>query len=278
MKLLSSSSSVSFDPKMCTSKSATAGCLAGILRRFLCSGSLPTHPSDHTTDASSEANYYTKQQQVINAVDNKYSDDASKVTPGIVARLMGLDSLLETQVNPNSITRSRSMNSADYNKQDHHTIHGKHRRVNSTLSFREMPTYLELENDEFFVLSFEKEMVRSKGKSEELKQIKEDDEHASKRVLKVLDEEKLNRRILVKPNQDMAKSNEVVIRKGQEYCSKCDAVKLRKKKKKMQHLVDQTVEPKCISEDSSPVSVLDFDQFIIDDHDVLTSGWCHSFN
>ena len=74
-----------------------------------------------------------------------------------------------------------------------------------------------------------------------------------------------------------------LIIKGQE-CSKCvdqkgvpDAAKLRKKKKKkkMLHRVAQIVEPECSSEDSSPVSVLDFDQFIID-HDVPTSGWCLS--
>ncbi|XWS28681.1 hypothetical protein CRYUN_Cryun25bG0092100 [Craigia yunnanensis] len=309
MKLLSSSpsissssSTVSFDPKMCTLKSATAGCLAGILRRILCSRSLPTYPSDHITEANSVASY---RKQQFNAVDKI---DASKVTPGIVARLMGLDSLpeislLKTQVNPNSITRSRSMNSADY-KQDTDSIHGKHRRVNSTLSFREMPTYFELENEEFFVLSFEKgserKELRSKGRKckggiEESKENrvekvpekknKEDYEQASKRVLNVMNEEKLNRRIVDKPNQEIAKCSEVndfclekpfVNIKGLE-CSNCvdkkgvpDGAKLRKKKKKIQHRAAQNVEPECSSEDSSPVSVLDFDQFIID-HDVPTS-------
>ncbi|XP_022754099.1 uncharacterized protein LOC111302458 [Durio zibethinus] len=305
MKLLSSSpsvssssSTVSFDPKMCTSKSATAGCLAGILRRLLCSQNLPTHPSDHITEANSVAS--SKKQQ-FNAVDKI---DASKVTPGIVARLMGLDSLpdislLKTQINPNSITRSLSMNSADY-KQDTDSAHGKHRRVNSTLSFRDMPTYFELENEEFFVLSFEngseRKEPRSKGKkckggSEESKEnrvekvpekkILEDHE----RALNVMNEEKLNRRIVDNPNQEMAKCSPVndfclekpiVIIKGLE-CSNYvdkngvpDGAKLRKKKKKIQHPVAQNVDPECSSEDSSPVSVLDFDQFIID-HDVPTS-------
>ncbi|KAK6235062.1 DUF3741-associated sequence motif - like 6 [Theobroma cacao] len=318
MKLLSSSSSssssstVSFDPKLCTSKSATAGCLAGILRRILCSRSLPTHPSDHITEANSVASY--KNQQ-FNAEDKV---DASKFTPGIVARLMGLDSLpeislLKTRANPNSITRSRSMNSADY-KQDTDSIHAKHRRVNSTLSFRDMPTYFELENEEYFVLSFEKESEREelrskrrkcRGGSGELKQRKEEkhkekenrvekvkeeknkgnQQEASKRVLNVLNEEKLNRRIVDKPNQEVAKCNEVngvylekpiVSIRGLE-CSKLvdkkgvpDGAKLRKKKKKIQHRVAENVEPECSSEDSSPVSVLDFDQFVID-HDVPTS-------
>ncbi|XWS52980.1 hypothetical protein CRYUN_Cryun11dG0118600 [Craigia yunnanensis] len=298
----SSSSTVSFDPKMCTSKSATAGCLAGILHRIFCSRSLPTHPSDHITESNSLASYNKQQFNDVEKID------ASKATPGIVARLMGLDSLpeislLKTQLNPNSITRSRSMNSADF-KQDTDSIHGKHRRVNSTLSFRDMPTYFELENEEFFVLSFEKgserKELRSKGRkcqegSEELKENiaekvpekknKEDHEQASKRFLNVMNEEKLNRRIVDKPNQKVAKCSEVndfclekpiVIIKDLE-CSNYvdkkgmpDGAKLRKKKKKIQNHVAQNVEPECSSEDSSPVSVLDFDPFI-NNHDVPTS-------
>ncbi|XVE79386.1 hypothetical protein DITRI_Ditri14bG0054400 [Diplodiscus trichospermus] len=287
---ISSSSTVSFDPKMCASKSATAGCLAGILRRFLCSRNLPTHPSDHITETNSVASY--KKQQQFNDVEKI---DASKVTPGIVARLMGLDSLpeislLKAQANPNSITRSRSMNSADY-KQDVDSIHGKHRRVSSTLSFRDMPTYFELENEEFFVLSFEKGSERKehrskgrkcKGGREELKENRvekfpeEKNDQDIRRVLNLINDEKLNRRIVDKPEQEVAKCSEIngfclekpiVIIKGPE-CP--DGAKLRKKKKKTQHLVAQNVEPECSSEDSSPVSVLDFDQFIID-HDVPTS-------
>ncbi|OMO90419.1 hypothetical protein COLO4_19173 [Corchorus olitorius] len=297
---------------MCTPKSATAGCLAGILRRILCSHSLPTHPSDHITESSSVASNYKKKE--FSSVDKI---DGSKVSPGIVARLMGLDSLpeislLKTQVNPNSITRSRSMNSADY-KQENDPIHGnKHRRVNSTLSFRDMPTYFELENEEFFVLSFEKESERkevkskgrkSRGSNGELKKRNEEkhkdkenrvaekvkQQESSRRVLNVLNEEKLNRRIVDKPNHEVAKcsgvndlsleAKPIVSAIKSVECSKFvdkkgapDGAKLRKKKKKIQHCVVQNAEHECSSEeDSSPVSVLDFDQFIID-HDVPTSG------
>ncbi|KAL4334469.1 hypothetical protein GQ457_07G035300 [Hibiscus cannabinus] len=282
----SSSSTVSFDPKMCTSTSAGAGCLSGILRRILCSTTLPTHPSDHTTEEANSVASFNKQEQ--------FHDASSKVTPGIVARLMGLDSfpetsLLKSQLHPNSITRSRSMNSAGY-KQDNGSIHGKHRRVNSTLSFRDMPTYFELENEEFFVLSFEKRSEKkehrskegkSRGGSGELKQrkenekvpeekIKEDDEQASKRVLNVLDEEKMNRRIVEKPNREMAKCREANDLCLEKKASVPDGTKLRKKKKKIQHPRTQNAEPECTSEDSSPVSVLVFDQFI-NDHDVPTA-------
>ncbi|XVF31987.1 hypothetical protein REPUB_Repub17cG0042900 [Reevesia pubescens] len=284
---------------MCTSKNATGGCLAKILRRIVYSYSLPIYPFDHLTEANSSLAIYTKKLEFT--IMDKL---ASKVTPGIVARLMRLDflldiSLLKRQVNPNSITRSRLMNSVDYKQQDiDHSIQGKHRRVKSTLSFRDMLTYLELENKEFFVLSFEKgsekKELRSigrkcKGGDGELKQRKkkneeDDQEHAnSKRVLNVLNEEKLNRRIVDKPKEEVAKCNDfflekpIMIIKGQE-CSKCvdkkamlDGAKLRKKRKKIKHHIAKNVEPVCSSEDSSLVSVLDFDQFIID-HDVLTSG------
>lgn len=256
----SSSSTLSFDPTIFTWKTATAGCLAGILRRILCSRSLPTHPSDHFTESSSIASYNKKPQ--FNAVDKTDDDDASKVTPGVVARLMGLDSLPEISLNnPNSITRSRSMNSADYKQDTDSHVHVKHRRVNSTLSFRDMPTYFELENEEFFVLSFEKgsetKELRSKGRkcseqSKENRVEKTPDKKnkqgpESERVLNVINDEKLNRTVVP------------------------GGAKLRKKKKKTQHRVAQNVEPECSSEDSSPVSVLDFDQFIID-HGVPVSG------
>ncbi|KAE8729426.1 Zinc finger family protein [Hibiscus syriacus] len=292
MKLLSSSPSISssstasFDPKLCTPKSATTGCLSGILRRILCSRTLPTQPSDHTTEEANSVATFNKQQQL--------DDASSKVTPGIVARLMGLDclpetTLLKSQLHPNSITRSRSMNSADY-KQDSGSIHGKHRRLNSTLSFRDMPTYIELENEKFFVLSFEKRSERkeqrSKQGSGELKQrkvdkenrgekvpdkkIKEDDEQANQRVLNVMDEEKTNRRIVEKANKEMA-----ICREANDLClekkaAMSDGMKLKKKKKKINHPGTPNVEPECSSEDSSPVSVLVFDQFI-NDHDVSTS-------
>ncbi|GMI92222.1 TON1 Recruiting Motif 31 [Hibiscus trionum] len=266
---------------MCTSTSATAGCLSGILRRILCSTALPTHPSDHTTEEANSVASFNKQEQL------DLDGASSKVTPGIVARLMGLDSLPETsllksQLHPNSIARSRSMNSVDY-KQDDGSIQGKHRRVNSTLSFRDMPAYFELENEEFFVLSFEKRSERkerkskegkSKGGSGELKQrkenkenqgekvpekkIKEDNEEASKSVLNVLDEEKMNR--------EMAKCREANDLCLEKKVSAPNGTKLRQKKKNIQHPGTQNVEPECSSEDSSPVSVLVFDQFINDHH------------
>lgn len=178
MKLLSSSSSSSlsspsssaatFDANMCcgSSKSSTAGCLAGILRRILCSGSLPTHPSDQITEETNSVEFF----QDLKGKDNIQTP----ATPNLVARLMGLDLMPDmdylgcSHLIPNSISRSKSMNSVDRLAGfDPNQV--QHRRVKSTLSFREVPAFVELENEEFFVLSFEKEKeLRSKGRRSEL--------------------------------------------------------------------------------------------------------------
>lgn len=76
--------------------------------------------------------------------------------PSIVARLMGLEFFPQidfsaTQKSPNSIARSRSMNSVDLMK-ELKSIQEKHRRVKS---FREIPTFVELQDEDFFILSFE---------------------------------------------------------------------------------------------------------------------------
>ncbi|KAK8582254.1 hypothetical protein V6N13_145235 [Hibiscus sabdariffa] len=159
------------------------------------------------------------------------------------------------------------MNSADYKQDTAGSIHGKHKRVNSTLSFTDMPTYFEQENEEFFVLSFDKGSERkdqNKGGSGELKQRKENKEN---RVLNVLDEEKMNRRIVEKPDREIAKCREANGLRLEKKGSVPDGAKLRKK---MQPPGTQNVDPECSSEESSPVSVLDFAQFI-DDHDVPAS-------
>lgn len=150
----SSSSTTSFDVNMCNSKSATAGCLAGILRRLLCSGTLPTHPSDHITEETNSVNssQYLKVQEKILSLES----------PGLVARLMGLESMPDVDFDcvksrPNSVSRSRSMNSTDrlagYYDSKQQGQH--HRRAKSTVSFRETAEFVELGNEEFFILSFE---------------------------------------------------------------------------------------------------------------------------
>ncbi|KAF2312557.1 hypothetical protein GH714_035059 [Hevea brasiliensis] len=95
VSLGSSTITPSLDANMCTSKSAIASCLACILRRLLCPRSLPTHPSDQMKDTTSIRSHI-KQQHFINS--NATLDSAS-TAPGIVARLMGLESFPDTMHN-----------------------------------------------------------------------------------------------------------------------------------------------------------------------------------
>ncbi|KAM6597389.1 hypothetical protein CsatA_007913 [Cannabis sativa] len=270
---LSSSSSTSFDTRIYNSKTAaTAGCIAGILRRILCSGTLPTHPSDQTTE---ETNFLEFDSKAI----------TTPGTPGLVARLMGLDSLPElgsdwTQQRPqNSISRSRSMNSAE-------RVLGlddsKHRRVKSTTSFREMPEFLELESEEFFILSFEnvnerkgtrpKEAKRKKGFGE-LKQRKEkksegveNGEEEGRKVLRDLNGKELQnsnirrRRRSTKDNSNNNVKRQVVSDQNKKKERKENIKKIQG----VRTVEEQPDHQRCTSEDASPVSVLDCGQFHID--------------
>ncbi|XP_040993908.1 uncharacterized protein LOC121240519 [Juglans microcarpa x Juglans regia] len=90
--------------------------------------------------------------------------------------MMGLESMPEInwvhkRSDPNSISRSRSMNSENH-LAGFDPMQGQNRRVKSTLSFREIPTFLELENENFLILSLENgggsKEFRSKGRKSEL--------------------------------------------------------------------------------------------------------------
>lgn len=227
-----------------SSTSATVRCLAGILRRMLCSRSLPTHPTDHITES-------------ISSIAATCDD---KTAPSVVAKLMGLDSMpnvivTSSSTTPGSITRSRSMNSIDCCEgicNDHDRMRAELRRVKSTLSFRDvpMPTFFELENEDFFVLSFEN------GRS---------DDKEEKRLKEKICEKGFGE---LKQSFDFLEFSTPNI--GNEVRS-YDGAKLRKKKKKKKKMKVKIVELECSSEESSPVSVLDFDQFIID-HEVTASA------
>ncbi|KAF7841579.1 vitellogenin isoform X2 [Senna tora] len=86
---------------MCSSKKATAGCLTSIFRRILYSHGLPTHPSDQIRDLDSlptnEINHQFKTKHKIEATSSaSTSSSSSSIVPlGIVARLMGLESMAE---------------------------------------------------------------------------------------------------------------------------------------------------------------------------------------
>ncbi|GAV66604.1 VARLMGL domain-containing protein [Cephalotus follicularis] len=304
MKLLSTSPSISsssntgfLDANLPISKSATAGCFAGILRRVLCSRTLPTHPSDHLTETSSLS---CEKHQELSSKEKREVAAA----PGIVARLMGLDSSAEinlscASIGPNTISRSRSMNSVDCEVNDDQ-IQGWYRRVKSTMSFREMPTFLELENDDFIVMSFEEESESNYGNKErkcevgfeELKGRRKvkyrNKENKEERVLEkmmVVDKEtnkmslnkmkcssrrtsnETTKRVYYNANVKDSTDISLPLKDSDEKSHFAFELAKRSKCRISKELFNAA---ECTSEESSPVSVLDFGQFTID-HQVLNS-------
>ncbi|XP_061374703.1 uncharacterized protein LOC133316919 [Gastrolobium bilobum] len=304
----SPSSTVSFDPTMCNSKSTTSGCLTAILRKILCSCGLPTDPSDQKRELDSSNSIVSGKDQNLKAKQNAEAAITTTTTtappPGIVARLMGLESMGEIPYasTPNSLSRSRSMNSLDH-LGECNGLQGPHKRVNSTLSFREAPNnFLLLKNENFLVLSFETEgesrEFKSNGRkremgSAELKQKvpKERGVLKENKREKVYDEKILiQKRKLSKRVSDMSCGN--VGNDGKKLqeitnisypfkatskkkCSDSEAVKLlqpknskeavigeklKRRKKKTSCYSEKKTETECKSEDSSPVSVLEFER------------------
>ncbi|KAL5750530.1 hypothetical protein ACOSP7_025133 [Xanthoceras sorbifolium] len=245
----SSSSGVSFS---FDSKSAVSGCFAGILHRILCTRSHPTHPSDQIIESCSVSCDH-KDQQLEETKQESVQDKV--VAPSVVARLMGLESMsnmsaVGARTTPNSLTRSRSMNSLDC-KGSVDQLRGGHRRVKSisTLSVLEMPAFLEQENEEFLVLSFENGSEETKRKSSSSRRKKSD---TTSLPLKDSCEKQ------VCPGFENLECSTPIKNKEK---SESETVKFRKKK---------CVENDCSSEDSSPVSVLDYYQFMTD-HEIPRS-------
>ncbi|XP_057727284.1 uncharacterized protein LOC130943427 [Arachis stenosperma] len=282
----SSSSSSKFDPPaaMCNnSKNGTSGCFNAILRRILCSGGLPTHPSDQIRDFDSNSILGTTKDQNFNAKKHHAKATTSSVsssgttttttattttttTPGIVARLMGLDSMVDIPSN-SSLLRSKSMNSVDClgecNRMD-----GLHKRVKSTLSFREVPTFFLLENENFFVLSFEKKKNdKSIGKKremgyggEELKEKKRENVKSSKSVANGKLQEITNTCYYEKSrkkNKNKKCFDSEARKLSQPRILMDDGVRMKRRRGRKRSNSKCEFESKP-SEDTSPVSVLDF--------------------
>ncbi|CAI9106985.1 OLC1v1006242C1 [Oldenlandia corymbosa var. corymbosa] len=140
------------------SRSSPASCIAGVFRRLLCLNDPPTHhPSHHFK--------YTENHDSVSLELDRFQcskaeeSSASGSTPNLVARLMGLESFPQidfpvTERSPNSISRSRSMNSVDLMK-ELASMQGRHRRAKS---FRETRSkFVELQDEDFYILSFEDE-------------------------------------------------------------------------------------------------------------------------
>ncbi|XP_030464260.2 uncharacterized protein LOC115683793 [Syzygium oleosum] len=251
MKLLSSSPSfssstisTSSDAYLCSPKGATSGgCIAGVLRRILCSRSLPTHPFECDNDRDHSK---PKEQNEPNT------------TPGIVARLMGLESLPNTSSmhihqSPNSISRSRSLNYLDFKEEEFDDeMKWQHLQVSSTLSFREMPTYLEVENEEFLVLNFGNGSEKE-GRKRRSSRSKIQERRTGERCEKPNRENERGRATESSSSDSVLANNDL----GTPQTSRSQVVKMCQSVR--------SLEAVCGSEeDSSPVSVLDFGEFISD--------------
>ncbi|KAG1371566.1 hypothetical protein COCNU_16G006600 [Cocos nucifera] len=123
---------------------AADGCLSGVLRRFLC-GSLRRNDcregeQGHGIDAAFGQEWKVEQKTMP--------------SPGIVARLMGLESMPVSPCAASElVARSRSTNSLEswpgFLSERSHSP-----EFRTSQSFREAPTYLKQENEDFLLLSF----------------------------------------------------------------------------------------------------------------------------
>ncbi|KAA8543725.1 hypothetical protein F0562_022098 [Nyssa sinensis] len=286
MKFLSSSSSST------SSTTATsidgAGCLTGVLRRLFCFNSLPTYPSDQIKVTVVKSVEYDKLQCL--ETEEKVAGSA---TPGIVARLMGLEPLRridvdKIQMTPNPISRSRSMNSVETLKEFESEV-GRHQRFKTSLSFREASTFLELEDDKFFILTFkngveimemgskvrksdtgfgELKPRKKKGCKNREENVPEKKNKECQETNEVVLDEKQNRRINCRSSSSNVRRRTknsdgnlhvameaVKMWKPISHEGKSDGGRSRKKKKKGNVSVAKRVESN--SGNSSPVSVLD---------------------
>ncbi|XP_009338168.2 nucleolar protein 58-like [Pyrus x bretschneideri] len=201
----------------------TSGCFNIILRRLLCNGSVPTHPSDQISD--SNTTQLAKPPRKQNP-DPKIQSSAS-VTPGIVARLMGLDSLPETNWvsrGPDLVSRSRSLSFADYlmdfDSNDHQNH--QHRRVRTSVSFREVPEVMNRQKSshDFVVVYLDnvgeksKEVGSKVKKSEssfgELRQGKKEqrnrkDKEKNRESGEIMKEKKKEKIVMIKQNKNICR-------------------------------------------------------------------------
>ncbi|CAO2840865.1 unnamed protein product [Amaranthus hypochondriacus] len=259
----SSSSSSSFRENFCTNKGNTFGCFAGVLSRILCSKSFPTHPSVDPIDS------------------HKNIQDDGSTTPNVVAKLMGLDSMPE--FNSNSIVKSKSFDSEDFREK---TEEMQHRRVKTSVSFRETPDYFELQDDDFFIFSFENKKKGSNMENSEVgskgnhkhrrrrrdkcgkKWRKNRQEQSKERVFS--DEDRLSLKIFPPKNDAFFD-----VHKQSYHLSplkeKLEENKERKKNKNENCLGKSKDEVECDSENLSPVSVLDHNSEFTSDPELTTS-------
>ncbi|KAI4328697.1 hypothetical protein L6164_021032 [Bauhinia variegata] len=140
---------------MGTQENAKSRCFSGFVRVLLCAGSEkspPVHPSDYIAAESKETG-------LLHC--SKDAREGKAANPGVVARLMGLDSLPNSNwvskgATPGSVPRSKSVNFMDY-LLEFDLNQSSHRRVKTSASFREVPTLFEQKNHDLMVLYWDNE-------------------------------------------------------------------------------------------------------------------------
>ncbi|WOL14824.1 hypothetical protein Cni_G23605 [Canna indica] len=255
--------------------SDSAGCLSGALRRLLCA-SLRSAAPRGASELADGARWNAAQK-------NGSSGSKPPATPCIVARLMGLESMpVFPYTPPESVRRSRSTNSADSWPGFLCSERGESvqaRRASS--SFREAPTYLRQENEDFFVLSFAPEEKRAermvasgrRGKAN-VEELKESNGVKERRAAEKKSSQKENvpqRRQSDNKTSVAASPNKEVSRKSCRIMKVEDDVKPPKQKhfpvkqekamtanKKKVAASQRRNEAGCSSQATSPVSVLDY--------------------
>jgi len=269
------SPSISSTTPMCSSsKTTTTGCLTAIMRKILCSGNLPKDSSNQTTEFDSA-------NSVLSVNDQNFNIAAVTPPPPIVARLMGLESMVEVPFasKPGSLSRSKSMNSLDYLGESNGKIESlHHKRVGSTLSFREPPTFQMSENESFFVLSFGNEGESGKGlkSNARKKQMGSSELKEKKNKREIVYDEKMSKKVSNKLQEITNTSHRFKASSSEMKCFDSEAVELlkaknckevgermkkrRMRKKRTNCYAEKKIEIECKSDDSSPVSVLEFER------------------
>lgn len=273
---------------------ATANCISGFFRRLLCKN-LPTvqPPDDDYEDLSRTGSEGAEEERKEMKLMADMAATAASPSPNIVARLMGLESMPEFDWmprTPDSLGRCRSANSSFHGWFDSDPIdlHKSHRRAKTSSSFRENPTFLRQENDDFLLLSFDfdrhKEirsipgLSSSTGAAKEKKRDSskscEEKSHEAAQVKKKCDSEivasrkKVSERKSGSTGEDGGRESksklgrlrrsdaELVVQQEPSHSSD-ERRKVGVRKGKIGVLVEKKAESDSSSENSSPVSVLD---------------------
>ncbi|KAL4354609.1 hypothetical protein GQ457_06G006030 [Hibiscus cannabinus] len=210
---------------MSNTKRSSFGCFSATFCLFICSESPQTHPSNNIMEPNADNNATMVRVQ-------------SESGHGVVARLMGLDSLSEKiwvpkGETPGQVTRSRSVNFMDYMLDFDLTHAGHHRRVKTSTSFCE-------------VLPQGPPLLRQRNQNHEFSVVYMDEKKETRKISKLENEPQRNVQINRRANS-RAKTplNEV-------------SVETKKKKKRKQCGVKKVEYSENSSEGSSscPLSVL----------------------